>query len=118
MSRGWLHHGHDAVSLDIEMDTDGSGMFDLLTVRGFFLAVSQVRRLVPRGLLFAGVPCSSWARLPIFEQSQTLTRPGTFLSVMTLMWQGFINRSTSGRTAQRPLGDETRRCTRSLPDMF
>lgn len=62
-----------------KIEVDSNSADDMLSVPGFLRALRLVLRLKVGGLLWAGTPCSSWT---------------------------FLNRGTSGRSSERPLGNE------------
>jgi hypothetical protein len=72
--------GYNAAVYDMTMDGSTREAHDLLSTRGFILALQLVRRVKRGGLIMAGPPCSSWV---------------------------FMNRATSCRSWVNPLGDRT-----------
>ena len=57
MLAGFKSQGLSSVMYDITM---GGAVHDLLCNKGFMHAAALVLRLKPGGLLYGGVPCSSW----------------------------------------------------------
>ena len=66
-------------------ERDTSPLQDLATDNGFLDATRLVLGLKHKGLLWCGTPCSSWV---------------------------FLSRGSTGRSRERPLGEEERECVR------
>lgn len=52
-----VQHGALRATYDISQDAE---MQNILTNRGFLMAVQLLRRVREHGLVFMGVPCSTW----------------------------------------------------------
>ena len=60
VTRVFREHGYAACAFDCAMDEFGRQEHDLLSTRGFVLAVQLARRLKKGAVLLAGPPCSTW----------------------------------------------------------
>ena len=121
---GWELYNKTAIGLDTLQP--GGALQNMLTARGFLYAVAVVCRLRRgSGLLFGGVPCSTWVlclnnasmQVPLVAIHTSCGCRECYKSIcmncvceLGMLCQGWINRGSSKRSRENPLGADGAAC--------